>query len=123
MKSFMERLLFSCLTYTNPPGSLFARNISTAFVYTMNMPEQLMKERYCRIYIGQDENLLAMIFGKAESLCSFETLQFEDYAKVVFSYADPEASRERYRTISPDDCRKAFELGAGLVKDCETKSK
>jgi multimeric flavodoxin WrbA len=123
MKSFMERLLFPYLTYTNPPGSLFARKISTAFVYTMNMPEQLMKERYYHIHIGQNENLLAMIFGNAESLCSFETLQFEDYDKVVFSYADPEARRERHRTIFPEDCRKAFELGAGLAKDCETKSK
>ncbi|MEN6375171.1 MAG: flavodoxin family protein [Smithella sp.] len=117
IKSFMERLLFPYLIYTNPPGSLFARRISTAFIYTMNMPEYLIKERHYDIHIGQNENLLTMIFGRAESLWSCETLQFEDYDKVVFSYADPKERRERHKTIFPEDCRRAFELGARLTKD------
>jgi hypothetical protein len=48
-------------------------------------------------------------------ICSFETLQFEDYDKVVFNYFDPEERRERRRTVFPEDCRKAFELGARLA--------
>lgn len=117
MKSFLERLLFPYLTYTNPPGSLFTRRISTAFIYTMNMPENMIKEYHYDMYISQNENLLTRIFGNGKSLCSFETLQFEDYEKVVFSYADPEARRKRHRTVFPEDCRKAFQLGARLTKD------
>ena len=34
----------------------------------------------------------------------------------VFSYADPEERRERRRTVFPEDCRKAFALGARLAQ-------
>jgi hypothetical protein len=67
------------------------------------------------VHIGLNENILRRTFGQAESLCSFETLQFEDYDKVVFSYFDPEQRRERHRNVFPQDCRKSFELGARLV--------
>jgi multimeric flavodoxin WrbA len=115
MRSFMERLLFPYLTYTRPPGSLFGRKIPTAFIYTMNVSEQLMREYGYPVHIGLNESVLGRTFGEAESLCSFETLQFEDYNKVVFSYFDPEQRRERRRTVFPEDCRKAFELGARLA--------
>ena len=46
MRCFMERLLFPYLAYTQPPSSLFPLEIPTAFVYTMNVSEQLMKEIY-----------------------------------------------------------------------------
>jgi multimeric flavodoxin WrbA len=115
MHSFMERLLFQYLTYTQPPGSLFGRTIPTSFIYTMNVSEEIMREFNYPVHIGLNENILRRTFGQAESLCSFETLQFEDYDKVVFSYFDPEQRRERHRNVFPQDCRKSFELGARLV--------
>jgi hypothetical protein len=118
----MERLLFPYLTYTRPPGSLFGRKIQTAFIYTMNVPEVLMKEYSYPVHIGLNENVLSRTFGQAESLCCFETLQFEDYDKVVFSYFDPEERRERHRTVFPEDCRKAFELGARLAHTVATET-
>jgi multimeric flavodoxin WrbA len=115
MRSFMERLLFPYLIYTLPPESLFGRKIPTAFIYTMNVSEQMMKEFCYPVHIGLNENLLSRIFGQAESFCSYETLQFEDYDKVVFNYFDPETRRERRKTVFPEDCRKAFELGVNLA--------
>jgi|WetSurMetagenome_2_1015567.scaffolds.fasta_scaffold314063_2 multimeric flavodoxin WrbA len=117
MRSFMERLLFPYLVYARPPASLFGRKIPTAFIYTMNVSEQMMKEVQYPVHIGLNESVLTRTFGeKAETLCSFETLQFEDYNKVVFNYFDPEERRERRRMVFPEDCRKAFELGARLGK-------
>jgi multimeric flavodoxin WrbA len=115
MRSFMERLLFPYLEYTSPPSTLFERKIQTAFIYTMNVSEKQMKDFYS-LHIGANENILARTFGHAESLCSFETLQFEDYSKIVFTYTDPEARKERRRTVFPEDCRKAIELGAKFGK-------
>ena len=115
MRSFMERLLFQYLVYTRPPGSLFDRKIRTAFIYTMNVSEELMKEYQYPVHMGLNENVLRRTFGEAETLCSFETLQFEDYDKVVFSYFDPEERRKRRRTVFPEDCRQAFALGVRLV--------
>lgn len=116
MRSFMERLLFPYLVYTNPPSSLFGRKIRTAFIYTMNVSEQQMKEFHYTVHTGLNESVLARTFGQAESLCSFETLQFEDYDKVVFSYSDPGMRRERRRKVFPVDCKRAFELGVRLGK-------
>ncbi|WP_321505753.1 flavodoxin family protein [uncultured Methanoregula sp.] len=116
MRSFMERLLFPYLTYTRPPASLFERKMPAAFVYTMNVSEAQLKELHYPVHIGFNESVLARTFGQAESFLSFETLQFEDYDKVVFSYADPEERRERHRVVFPQDCRRAFELGARLGK-------
>lgn len=38
------------------------------------------------------------MLGHAETLSSNETLQFEDYDKVVFSYFDPEERKQRRGT-------------------------
>jgi len=115
VRSFMERLFFPNLTYTRPPQSLVTRQIPTSFVYTMNVSEQLMKENYAGV-IEANANTLKMMFGQAESLFCNETLQFEDYDKVVFSYFDPEERRKRHREVFPQDCKRAFELGARLVQ-------
>ena len=116
MRSFMERLLFPYLVYSRPPGSLFGRSIATAFIYTMNVSEEIMREYQYPVHFGLNENVLRRTFGRAETLCSFETLQFDDYDKVVFNYFDPEERRERRRTVFPEDCARAFALGVRLVQ-------
>jgi multimeric flavodoxin WrbA len=117
MRSFMERLLFPYLLYSNPPSTLFPKKIKTAFFYTMNVSEHQMKEFGYSLHVASNANILARIFGHTESLFSFETLQFEDYDKVVFSYFDPEERRKRRRTVFPKDCERAYELGARLGKN------
>ncbi|MEN6341527.1 MAG: flavodoxin family protein [Methanospirillum sp.] len=115
MRCCMERLLFPYLEYTRPPASLFGRTIPTAFVYTMNVSEEQMRENAYTVHIGLNEHVLGRTFGRAESLCSFETLQFEDFARYVYSYADPDERRERRRTVFPQDRERAFALGARLA--------
>ena len=81
MRSFLERLLFPYFTYTDPPQSLFPKKIPTAFIYTMNVPEEMMREwDYERVF-GQLQWLLQMVFGASEFLYSCDTLQFKDYAR------------------------------------------
>ena len=111
MRCFMERLLFPYLTYTIPLASLFPKKILTAFVYTMNVSEERMKESHYPVHTDLNESYLNRMFGHAESLFSFETLQFEDYSKMVFNYFDPEERKERRRTVFPLDCKRAFDLG------------
>ena len=115
MRSFMERLIFPYLTYTNPPGSLFPRKIPTGLIYTMNVTEDLLKEYGFGQPISNSERLLRMIFGSAESLLCFDTYQFEDYSKIVGDRFDPEKKAARRREVFPKDCEKAFEMGARLA--------
>ena len=116
MRSFMERLMFPYLKYTNPPQSLFPKKINTAFIYTMNVTEELMREFGWDRHLGMNEMVLRMLFGASESLFSFDTYQFDDYSKVVVEMFDPEKKAQRRREVFPLECDKAFEMGARLVR-------
>jgi multimeric flavodoxin WrbA len=115
MRSFMERLLFPYFVYDRPPQSLFGRTIPTAFIYTMNVSAEVMREYQYPVHFGVNQTYLARIFGAAETLCACETLQFEDYSRVVFNYFDPTERRATYQQNFPEQCRQAFALGERLV--------
>ena len=112
MRSFMERLFFPLMTYTDPPGSLFTRRIDTGFIVTMGATEEMAKERGFDRHVAQNEMLLTLIFGASESLISYDTYQFEDYSKVVAPRFDPGKKAKRRAEIFPQDCEKAFAMGA-----------
>lgn len=115
MRSFMERLLFQYLVYTNPRQTLFPKKIEIGLIYTMNAPaEEAKKIGYDRLF-NFNENVMKMILGGAESLTSHETYQFEDYAKVVAPMFDVEQRKMRRDEIFPQDLQKAYDLGAKLA--------
>lgn len=117
MKSFMERLLFPYLTYTNPPQSLFPRRIRTGFIYTMNVTEEQMAGEYnFGQHLAWNERVLKLIFGGTESLFSFDTYQFEDYSKVVADRFDPQQKAKRRKEVFPEDCEKAFDMGSRFAE-------
>jgi multimeric flavodoxin WrbA len=116
MRSFMERLMFPYLRYTASPRSLFPRKIHTGFIYTMNATQEGLKPSGQEERITQNERLLRMLFGESESLCSYDTYQFEDYSKVVADLFDVEKKRKRREEVFPQDCEKAFEMGARFAK-------
>jgi multimeric flavodoxin WrbA len=116
MRSFLERLLFPYFTYTDPPQSLFPRKIPTAFIYTMNITEELMREWGYQWFFDNHQRLLQIIFGASESLCSFDTYQFKDYRKVVVERFDPEKKAVRRQEVFPLDCDKALALGRRLAQ-------
>jgi len=115
VRSFMERLFFPYLVYARPPQSLFTRKIPTAMIYTMNVAEEVAREYQYPVHFAVHEKYLLHIFGQAETLCAYETLQFEDYDKVVFDYFDPAERRQKYAEVFPESCRKAFEMGVRLT--------
>jgi multimeric flavodoxin WrbA len=116
MHSFMERLVFQYLTYTDPPGSLFNRQVKTGFIYTMGVPEDVMNQMGYGQFINLISMFLTRIFGHSESLCSFDTLQFEDYSKYVAPRFNPEHKAKRRKEAFPLDCDKALEMGQRLAK-------
>jgi multimeric flavodoxin WrbA len=114
MRSFMERLLFPYLAYSNPPHSLFPRKINTGVVYTMNAPEERIKD-FGGQQVEINEFVLKMVFGgSSESLMSFETYQFDDYSRIESSLFDVEQRARRRKEVFPVDCQKAFDMGVRL---------
>jgi multimeric flavodoxin WrbA len=120
MQSFLERLVFPYLTYTDPPESLFPKKIPVGFIYTMGLTEELMNEFGYNQRFAGIERFLARIFGSAEMLLSFDTYQFEDYSKVVATRFNPEAKLKRRQEVFPKDCQKAFEMGVRLARENRT---
>ncbi len=117
MQSFLERLVFSCLTYTDPPESLFPKKIPTGFIYTMGVTEKAMNEFGYNQRFASMDRLLTIIFGSSETLLSFDTYQFEDYSKVVAPRFNPQEKLKRRHEIFPKDCQKAFEMGARFARE------
>jgi multimeric flavodoxin WrbA len=115
MRSFMERLLFPHFTYTDPPQSLFPRKMPTGFIYTMNITEEMMQEWGYQRLFDNNQQLLQMAFGASEMLCSFDTYQFKDYAKVVADRFDPVKKARRRQEVFPQDCEAAWAMGARLA--------
>lgn len=114
MQSFMERLVFPYLTYTDPPGTLFPKIIPIGIVLTMGLPEDLAKQFGYFERFGNTERFMRNIFGKAETLYCFDTYQFEDYSTYFAPRFDPKQKLKRRQEIFPQDCEKAFEMGKRL---------
>ena len=115
MRSFLERLVYQFLPYTETRESLFPRKINTGFIYTLGATEEWAKEEGFEYHVKATEKILKWIFGNSESLCSYDTYQFEDYSKVVATRFDPEKKAKRRKEIFPIDCEKAFKMGVRLV--------
>jgi multimeric flavodoxin WrbA len=138
MRSFLERLLFPLGSYSKSHDPVSHRRIHTAFIYTMNAPEQAIKDwRTRQTVIGQlvnegsiidlmdlqgslhlliNEYVIRTSLGPTESLMSCETYQFEDYSKVVSDYFDAKERARRHEEVFPKDCEKAFEMGARVAR-------
>lgn len=115
VRSFLERLLFPYLTYTVPYGTLFPKRIKTSFIYAMNVTEEQSKAFGYDYIFNANERYAQLLLGSAESLYSFDTCQVDDYSKVAIESFDPVHKAQRRREVFPQDCKRAYELGARLV--------
>ncbi|MCX5826497.1 MAG: flavodoxin family protein [Deltaproteobacteria bacterium] len=116
MRSFIERLLFAPLVYSQLPRSVFPRKIRTGIIYTMNATEEMSAERgYGAMFSSTEASFWRVFGGAAETFCSYDTYQFPDYSKVVMEYMDPVKKAARRKEVFPDDCRKAFEFGCRIA--------
>jgi len=116
IKSFMERLLFPYTEYTATYSSVFPKKIKAGFIYTMNVPEDMMQEMGYPQQFKLHQATLQRIFGASEYMCSTDTYQFDDYSKYVSSRFDPEKKLQRHKEIFPQDCEKAFLMGARFAE-------
>ena len=116
MRSFMERLLFPYLFYSFPPRTLYPKKINVGLIYTMNVPEDMVQERGYEPLFNHNEQVMKIIFGRARSLMSYDTYQFEDYSKMMAEGMDAERKKKRRKEIFPRDCEKAFEMGVKMAE-------
>ena len=122
LRSFMERLCFPVGTYLYENGKhITLRNkvIPTAMIFTMNCPEDYMKQINYPTLLEENTKVMADIFGYSETLYACNTYQFNDYSRYDFNLFSEEDKR-RYRDEHYDiDLQNAYELGKRLVEKAE----
>jgi hypothetical protein len=87
----------------------------------MGAPEDSLHERGYDKQFALIEQLLALIFGSAETLMSFDAYQFADYSKVFAPRFDVEKKLKIKTEVFPKDCQKAFDMGVRLAKNSGIK--
>lgn len=115
MRAFIERMAFQYLVYDENGSSLVTKKKPIGFIYTMNIKEEMLEDwGYNRIFLA-NEQLFTRLFGFAESLIATDTYQFSDYSKYVATRFDEASKAKRRQEVFPQDCKKAFDLGAKLA--------
>ena len=117
MLSFLERLLFSGMTYNTGHRATFQGKLSSGFIYTMNVPADTMASLGYNTLFDHYQALLERLGGPSEILVSNDTYQFDDYSRYEASMFNEEHKAQVRAEQFPVDCRKAFEMGARLAEN------
>ena len=117
-RNFLERLFFPMLRYTNPPSSRAEKKINFGFIYTMNVPKNVMDEYGYRTYLESTNKFPQMIFGSENvyTLYACDTHQFDDYSKYECTLFDAAHKAQMRNTQFVSDLAKAFEMGRNLAE-------
>ena len=117
-RNFLERLFFPMLRYTNPPSSRAEKKIDFGFIYTMNVPENLMDEYGYNAYLQSQSQTPGLIFNSQNiyTLYACDTHQFDDYSKYECTLFDAGHKAEMRKTQFISDLAKAFEMGRKLAE-------
>lgn len=120
MRAFRERILFPYLTYTPDHASIFSGKIQTALVYTMNMTEEQLAMVGLDKLVFMSQAMMKLIFGNCDVMLCTDTRQFDDYSKYVSTGFDANAKAKRHKEVFPQDCARAYDLGAKLAAAAKT---
>ena len=117
-RNFLERLFFPMLRYTNPPSSRAEKRIDFGFIYTMNVPENVMDEYGYNAYLQSQSQTPGLIFNSRNiyTLYACDTHQFDDYSKYECTLFDAGHKAEMRKTQFIFDLAKAFEMGRKLAE-------
>ena len=116
LQSFLERLIFPYLVYDKDRSSIAPKKMPTAFIYTMNAPEEIMDQIGYPKTFNNIESAIERMLTKPLVMYSNNTYQFDDYSKYKADAFSEEAKAEHRKIQFPIDCQKAFELGVNLIK-------
>ena len=117
-RNFLERLFFPMLRYTNPPSSRAEKRIDFGFIYTMNVPENVMDEYGYNAYLQSQSQTPGLIFNSRNiyTLYACDTHQFDDYSKYECILFDAAHKAQMRNTQFVSDLAKAFEMGRKLAE-------
>lgn len=112
-RALYERLIFQNLTYNLENPCCNEHLMPVLLIMTSNAPDTMyldMMENY--------QQTFNRFVGPTRILISGDTLQLKDYGKTDWPWTlfNPQEKQLRHNTVFPQECRKAYEMGAALVK-------
>ena len=112
-RALYERLIFQNLTYNTENPCCNTHPVPVLLIMTSNAPDTMYAD-----LVNNYQQVLSSFVGPAEVLVSGDTLQIKDYGATDWPWTlfDPEAKKERREKVFPEECRRAYELGAELAK-------
>ena len=112
-RALFERLVFQNLTYNRETPCCNPHPIPVLLIMTSNAPDTT----YLNLMQNYQQTLNRFV-GPTEVFISGNTLQLKDYSKTDWPWSvfDPDAKQRRHETVFPNECKKAFEMGAALAK-------
>ncbi len=120
MRSFLERLLFPRKSWDDWT-SLVEKKIPVGIIFTMGASDDLMKQMGYEAHLNLMEQGIRDIFGSCESIYVTNTVHVPDYSKFRMRYFDADAKIKRRKEVFPQDCEKAFSMGARFAQGIEEK--
>ena len=111
-RALYERLVFQNLTYNRETPCCNQRPVPVLLIMTSNAPDTA----YMSLLQNYQRTLSGFV-GPTEFLVSGDTLQLNDYSKLDWEWSmfDPGAKKLRHETVFPQECGKAYDMGAALV--------
>lgn len=112
-RALYERLIFQNLTYAVEKPCCNERPIPVMLIMTSNAPDTMYLDK-----MKNYQQTLSAFVGPVEILIAGDTLQLKDYSKTDWKWTlfDPEAKQKRHETVFPQECQRAFAMGADLAK-------
>ena len=112
-RALYERLIFQNLTYTVEKPCCNERPIPVMLIMTSNAPDTMYLDK-----MKNYQQTLSAFVGPTEILIAGDTLQLKDYSKTDWKWTlfDPEAKQKRHEIVFPQECQKAFEMGADFFR-------
>ena len=112
-RALYERLIFQNLTYNMETPCCNQRRIPVLLIMTSNAPDTM----YTNLLENYQKTLNGFI-GPTEVLVAGDTLQLKNYDKTDWPWSmfDPKTKKQRHETVFPEEMKKAYEMGAMLIK-------
>ena len=112
-RALYERLIFRNLTYNVENPCCNTHPVPVLLIMTSNAPDGAYLD-----LVRNYQQVLSRFVGPTEILISGDTLQIRDYGKTDWPWTlfDPEAKKLRHETVFPEHCRRAFEMGAAMLR-------
>lgn len=114
MRSFMERLIFPNISYSDASYSNFSGSISSAFIYTMNMSNHA--ESLFEYVFRMNSSVLQTLKGTSDYYVAGDTYQFDDYSQYEAAMFNVEHKAKVRDEQFPKHCAQVFEMGVDLGK-------